>query len=453
MQVPHIGGPIQDCSCHSNKGGAYSLFGNACSGLSTSFTVVALLIALSIAVLSADSNVLTGSANHTPFRRTFGRFASQSVGSKLTLQPPQNDSIELETTKIEERQLADDDSLYDAETSPDESESHPQRLPEIDDLLLTERLKKESKSQFLSSKQKPPSGSGATVATTTASVSASSHATASTTVVTSTLTSGSTSGGSHTTTSTAPSDDPDAEEVPEEVPDKVPELHARSEPVPQRSSTDAETDSDGSVLATVFSKSGDSEASERSPQSPPTEEGVTVSDTIVTELSEFTEPEKAPAVPQTPLVDQVPAALDAPTIPEDPQGPPTQGGSNPTNTGTTTTTETLPASPTIEGTADEVPVATETLVATELTDVATTATLSQGAGRATPQKLVDPMSDAWDNSIAVCAIMMQEQINDIREWLLYHKYGPFPLLPAHCDSCICAMVCVVVVSRVFAGCQ
>ena len=38
-----------------------------------------------------------------------------------------------------------------------------------------------------------------------------------------------------------------------------------------------------------------------------------------------------------------------------------------------------------------------------------------------PQKEVDPQSEEWDNSIAVCAIMKQEKLNDIREWLLYHQ--------------------------------
>ena len=41
-----------------------------------------------------------------------------------------------------------------------------------------------------------------------------------------------------------------------------------------------------------------------------------------------------------------------------------------------------------------------------------------------PQKEVDPQSEAWDNSVAVCAIMKQEKLSDIREWLLYHQCAP-----------------------------
>ena len=41
-----------------------------------------------------------------------------------------------------------------------------------------------------------------------------------------------------------------------------------------------------------------------------------------------------------------------------------------------------------------------------------------------PQKDVDPQSEEWDNSVAVCAIMKQEKLSDIREWLLYHQCAP-----------------------------
>lgn len=41
-----------------------------------------------------------------------------------------------------------------------------------------------------------------------------------------------------------------------------------------------------------------------------------------------------------------------------------------------------------------------------------------------PQREVDPESETWDNSVAVCAIMKQERLSDIREWLLYHKCAP-----------------------------
>lgn len=41
-----------------------------------------------------------------------------------------------------------------------------------------------------------------------------------------------------------------------------------------------------------------------------------------------------------------------------------------------------------------------------------------------PQREVSPKSQGWDNSIAVCAIMKQEQVSDVREWLMYHKCAP-----------------------------
>jgi hypothetical protein len=32
-----------------------------------------------------------------------------------------------------------------------------------------------------------------------------------------------------------------------------------------------------------------------------------------------------------------------------------------------------------------------------------------------------PHSDSWDNSIAICACMFQENLTVVREWLLYHR--------------------------------
>lgn len=32
-----------------------------------------------------------------------------------------------------------------------------------------------------------------------------------------------------------------------------------------------------------------------------------------------------------------------------------------------------------------------------------------------------PDSDTWDNSVSICACMLQENTTDVREWLLYHK--------------------------------
>jgi hypothetical protein len=39
-----------------------------------------------------------------------------------------------------------------------------------------------------------------------------------------------------------------------------------------------------------------------------------------------------------------------------------------------------------------------------------------------------PDSDTWNNSVAICACMLQENTTDVREWLLYHRSGP---LAAH----------------------
>lgn len=32
-----------------------------------------------------------------------------------------------------------------------------------------------------------------------------------------------------------------------------------------------------------------------------------------------------------------------------------------------------------------------------------------------------PDSDTWDNSVSICACMLEENTTDVREWLLYHK--------------------------------
>jgi hypothetical protein len=32
-----------------------------------------------------------------------------------------------------------------------------------------------------------------------------------------------------------------------------------------------------------------------------------------------------------------------------------------------------------------------------------------------------PWSNRWNNSVAVCAAMRQENATDVREWLLYYK--------------------------------
>lgn len=32
-----------------------------------------------------------------------------------------------------------------------------------------------------------------------------------------------------------------------------------------------------------------------------------------------------------------------------------------------------------------------------------------------------PDSELWDNSVAICACMLQENVTDVREWLVYHR--------------------------------
>lgn len=39
-----------------------------------------------------------------------------------------------------------------------------------------------------------------------------------------------------------------------------------------------------------------------------------------------------------------------------------------------------------------------------------------------------PWHESWDNSIAMCAIMRDEALQDVREWLAYYKYVS-PILP------------------------
>lgn len=35
-----------------------------------------------------------------------------------------------------------------------------------------------------------------------------------------------------------------------------------------------------------------------------------------------------------------------------------------------------------------------------------------------------PGGPEWTNSVAICACMFQENLTDVREWLLYHQYAP-----------------------------
>lgn len=38
-----------------------------------------------------------------------------------------------------------------------------------------------------------------------------------------------------------------------------------------------------------------------------------------------------------------------------------------------------------------------------------------------PQREIEPHDEESDNSVAICAIMKQEQLPDIWEWLMYHR--------------------------------
>lgn len=42
--------------------------------------------------------------------------------------------------------------------------------------------------------------------------------------------------------------------------------------------------------------------------------------------------------------------------------------------------------------------------------------------RAEASETTNPFSSAWNNTVAICAIMREENIADIREWLQYHRY-------------------------------
>ena len=46
-----------------------------------------------------------------------------------------------------------------------------------------------------------------------------------------------------------------------------------------------------------------------------------------------------------------------------------------------------------------------------------------------------PFSLDWDNTIAICAIMRQERVEDIREWLQYHRCGVKLTGPAQAFWC------------------
>ena len=43
-----------------------------------------------------------------------------------------------------------------------------------------------------------------------------------------------------------------------------------------------------------------------------------------------------------------------------------------------------------------------------------------------------PDSNTWDNSVAICACMLQENVTDVREWLIYHRYHLLKWLTCAC---------------------
>lgn len=46
-------------------------------------------------------------------------------------------------------------------------------------------------------------------------------------------------------------------------------------------------------------------------------------------------------------------------------------------------------------------------------------------------KTHSPSAEYWSNSIAVCAIMKDENITDVAEWVAYHKYAASPPTQVH----------------------
>ena len=61
----------------------------------------------------------------------------------------------------------------------------------------------------------------------------------------------------------------------------------------------------------------------------------------------------------------------------------------------------------------------------------------------TEKNATSPFSLDWDNSVAICAIMRQENVEDLREWLQYHRYVQKPaqklravsMFRAHFERC------------------
>jgi hypothetical protein len=68
---------------------------------------------------------------------------------------------------------------------------------------------------------------------------------------------------------------------------------------------------------------------------------------------------------------------------------------------------------------------------------------------------VSPYSLDWENTIAICAIMRLERIEDIREWLQYHRcvlvLSPLTRTSEHVPAkrlelCVCILVVCLIVS-------
>jgi hypothetical protein len=50
-----------------------------------------------------------------------------------------------------------------------------------------------------------------------------------------------------------------------------------------------------------------------------------------------------------------------------------------------------------------------------------------------------PNGTGWDNSVAICACIRNENATDVREWILYYKCAPTILAILH--ACVASLCC------------
>jgi hypothetical protein len=105
------------------------------------------------------------------------------------------------------------------------------------------------------------------------------------------------------------------------------------------------------------------------------------------------------------------------------------------------------------GITDDSSLPTATRVTSYTAKTVTSTTTVSAAPRNKPQRSVHPSSLKWNNSLAVCALMKDEQLPDILEWLGYHRCASKQMLHcAHCEACMiirpriyqpgyCALMC------------